>query len=153
MIMGDHELGTCFATLRAPGGTSLAINAHPTKDEFDFVLKNEAWKSLIDNADIRLEALFLNSANKVTDLWNLDSVSHSEASNGPSIGFSILRAKNDRADFVQGLQAASSIAFFKEGTSVIVARFDLPQSSAAIDTLKGCRTRLQISDTFDPFEK
>ena len=147
-VVGDRALGACILSLEAPGRTQLRVAATGQQAELVFSLKNNAWKSLPDDKEGRLWAHF-STGRTLTDSWNLSVVSYNSDERGPVLNFTIDRAKNDGASFIEQFSAADSVSFFRE--KVPVATFDLQGSSQGIGLLVGCRAYLRADPSFDPF--
>jgi hypothetical protein len=148
-IVGDRQLGTCLTTpLSSSNGASLSIASPANDAALTFSLQSEAWMSLKNEESSRLWAHFL-TRGKITDSWNLDVVSRNDGKIKPTILFTIERAKNDGASFIDQFSAADQIAFFRD--KVPVAIFDLKGSSAAVNQLLACRAILRADPSFDPF--
>ena len=148
-VVGDHEVGTCLTQLKSTSGTaSLSISSPANDSDLTFSLQNEAWKSLKNDESSRLWGHFLKHG-KITDSWNLDVVTRNDGKIRPTILFTISRAKNDGASFIDQFSAAEQLAFFRD--NVPVAVFDLQGSSEAIAALLSCRASLQANPNFDPF--
>lgn len=149
-IAGDRDVKLCVMTAVQQGATSLTVLSFPQAASLTFSLKNDAWRSLADDEKGRLSAHFI-AGGEVTDVWDLAIVSYNNKERGPIINFTIDRAKNDGASFIQQFSGAQSISFHRD--KVPVARFELKQSAKAIATLLSCREYLRASPDFDPFDR
>lgn len=149
-VAGDPELGACMllGSTSTYNGTTMTVAAVAAQDVYQFALRNPAWNSLADGA-MRLKATFHDSSGKITDLWDLDTVTASSDNGGPRINWAIDRARNDAASFVGEMAGASELWFFN-GT-VPVAKFKLSGSAKALAALDRCRAQIRIDPSFDPF--
>ncbi|WJY18688.1 hypothetical protein QQS45_00085 [Alteriqipengyuania flavescens] len=148
-VVGDAGLGVCL--MRFPehyNGSALTVFAHGSRNAYDFALSNPAWSSL-ETGDVELQAILLDSAGDIRDIWTLDAAGTAEEDGGPRINWRILRAANDGAQFDQQLREATTIWFGHEG--VPFAQFDLSGSNNAFGMLDACRSHLRTDPSFDPF--
>lgn len=148
LVMGDPKAGACLMLLASEGNTSLGVAAVPSRSDLVFSISNDAWKSLGDEKSSKLNAEFYSSG-EITDLWNLSVTSYNNEERGPVINWTIDRAANDGASFVQQFSTASEIRLLRD--KVPVAKFNLGGSAKAVGRLMACREVLRNHPDFDPF--
>jgi hypothetical protein len=147
-IAGDVSVGACIMVLERVGPTSLSVASVPGASDLVFSLSNNAWRSLKDDAPGKLVAQLF-SRGELSDMWTLSIVSYNSASRGPVINFTIERAVNDGASFIDQFSESDAISFYRD--KVPVAHFDLSGSAAGIKELLACRSYLRADPNFDPF--
>jgi len=151
MVAGDPELGSCLATMPpAWNNARLMIVAAGAEKEYRFALANDAWRSLEDG-DLTLQAAFVDREEDVSDVWSLSTTATSGSNGGPRINWTILRAKNDGANFVDQMRTGYALWFLVD--EVPIAKFNLDRSAAALDALDRCRSAIRVDENFDPFAR
>lgn len=148
-ILGDRTLHSCI--LVGPNSynhTDFNVAIVGNGAVFDFVLRNNSWKALTDDA-ISIEALFKNGSGKLEDYWKLSAVGTSEAKGGPRINWTMTNEAEDGRTFMANLAKASEIWFFNGNAPI--TKFKLTGSAVAVEALDDCRRMLQISPDYDPF--
>lgn len=151
VVAGDPGLAACLALGANNGsGTDLKIVRYAADENYLFVLSNPAWKSL-EVDDLRIKAVFLDSAGQPTDLWDLSATGDRNSDGLPMVKWSINRAQNDGESFVRQFSRASEI-YFARG-EVPIALFDLTGSAGAIAALDRCTTQNRLDRNYDPFAK
>ena len=144
------DLGRCVIErqLSKYNDTKLTVRAEAAKSVYDFELRNFSWHSLKDGP-LLLTAAFTNSTGEISNVWELSTTAVAKESGGPRIRWSIDRAENDDASFIEQLRHSHQLWFFKD--AVPISKYDLSHSDEAVEAVERCRAELRAANDFDPF--